>query len=500
MRRAIHKAFILSGSAVLLICVAALRSSAMTAIMLSDRQMVVGSRIILTGTVGGIFSAWDEDHHMIWTYVEIRRDRLLKGKLEETDIVLKELGGTDGITGVKVFGQPEFTRGERVLLYLDTAPDGSLRVAQSFMGAFVISKDHDSGRETVTRSLDGVDVKLIAQPDSEPITNTAELGRYISKIDAILRREAAQVGDAEAARSNVPLLTVPVGYERAKSRSGYAPQFALTDGGIRWMQADTGQPITYHVNPANCPVAGGGQAEISRAMSAWPNQSGANISLQMGSQTAACGLDFDGQNEISFGDCKSQLPPPTGGCAGIVAMTSVEYSSQSEVVSGINFQALLEVHTVFARGMDCILGNSSNFAEVMCHELGHSIGLAHSADPNAIMYFMAHGHGRDATLGTDDKAGVLVVYPSGSSGGGGLTRPTIRRAKVKSSGKLIIIGDDFTATSQIVLNGQTLTQSDVNFDPTTGRLVFRGPLNLGPAGTNVVFVINSVGSSSPFAF
>jgi len=500
MRRRFHKALLLSGSAVFFICMAALSSSAMTAIMLSDRQMIIGARIILTGTVGEIFSAWDQDHQMIWTYVEIRGDRLLKGKLEQTHIVLKELGGTDGDTGVKVFGQPEFTPGERVLLYLDTAPDGSLRVAQSFMGAFTISKDLATGRETVSRSLDGVEVKLLPREDHETITNTSELESYIGEIKAILRREAAQVDAAEAARSDIPLITVPVGYEQARTRSAYTPQFALTDGGIRWMQADTGQSITYHVNPANCPVAGGGQAEISRAMAAWPNQSGANISLQMGSQTAACGLDFDGQNEISFGDCKSQLPPPTGGCTGIIAMTSVEYSSQSEVVSGINFQALVETHTVFARGMDCILANSENLAEIMCHELGHSIGLAHSGDPNAIMYFMAHGHGRDATLAADDKAGVLVVYPSGATGGGGLSRPTIRRAKVKASGKLIIIGDNFTATSEIVLNSLTLAQSDVNFDPTTGRLVFRGSLNLGPAGSNVMFVINSAGSSSPFVF
>jgi hypothetical protein len=472
----------------------------MTAIMLSDRQMVVGARIILTGTVGETFSAWDQDHQMIWTYVEIRRDRLLKGNLDETDIVLKELGGTDGDTAIKVFGQPEFTPGQRVLLYLDTAPDGSLRIAQSFMGMFVISRDLTSGRETVSRSLDGADVKLLPRADGEPITNTAELGSYVGNIKSILRRERSQIAETEAARADAPLRAIPSGYERAKSRSGYAPQFALTAGGIRWMQADTGQPITYHVNPANCPVPGGGQAEISRAMAAWPNQSGANISLQMGNQTAACGLDFDGQNEISFGDCKSQLPPPTGGCAGIVAMTSVEYSSQSEVVSGIAFQALVETHTVFARGLDCILGNSANLAEIMCHELGHSIGLAHSADPTAIMYFMPHGNGRDATLAADDKAGVLVVYPSGSTGGGGLSRPTIRRAKVKASGKLIIIGDNFTPTSQIVLNSLTLEQSEVNFDPTTGRLVFRGSLNLGPAGTNVMFVINSAGSSSPFVF
>jgi hypothetical protein len=69
--------------------------------------------------------------------------------------------------------------------------------------------------------------------------------------------------------------------------------------------------------------------------------------------------------------------------------------------------------------MDCFLSTSSNLAEVACHELGHSIGLAHSNDFSAIMWAVAHGHGRDATLGDDDKAGVLAIYPSTGSGGGG---------------------------------------------------------------------------------
>src|SRR5262249_26231627 len=270
--------------------------------------------------------------------------------------------------------------------------------------------------------------------------------------------------ESDAARSSEPMVAIPPEYERVKSQSrGYSPQYVFTAGGVRWMQADTGQPITYHINPANCPVAGGAQAETSQAMSGWPDQSGANIHLQMGTQTSGCGLDFDGQNEISFGDCESQLPPPTGSCTGIVAMTSVEYSGQSTVVGGVTFHALIESHTVFGRGMDCILGNSTNMAEVICHELGHSIGLAHSQEPNALMWFMTHANNRGATLGAYDKAGALAIYPSGS-GGGGSTLPSIRRAKLKGDSKLIIVGDNFTPISQILLNGQSLPQSQINFD------------------------------------
>src|SRR5262249_28951721 len=155
--------------------------------MLSDREMVVNARVILTGSVDNVISAWDQDHRMIWTYVEIRRDRLLKGKLDEASIVLKQLGGIGGDTAVKVFGEPEFTPGQRVLLYLDTAPDGSLRVAQSFMGMFVIAKAPDTGRETVSRLVDGAEISLLPRADQERVTNTAGLNDYIRGIKSTLR-------------------------------------------------------------------------------------------------------------------------------------------------------------------------------------------------------------------------------------------------------------------------------------------------------------------------
>jgi len=196
------------------------------------------------------------------------------------------------------------------------------------------------------------------------------------------------------------------------------------------MEADSGQPVRYFVNPNSCPVPNGATAEIARAMSAWPTQSGATIQLQNAGTTGRCGISFDNQNTISFGDCLNQLDPPIG-CAGVVGLTSVAWIPDSKDIGGTVFNKLLEADTVFNRGMDCFLGISSNLAEVACHELGHSIGLGHSADPTALMWATAHGHGRDATLGADDKAGVLAIYPSsggpgpGPGGGGPVSITTL---------------------------------------------------------------------------
>jgi len=385
--------------------------------MLSDTELIVNSRLIVYGKVVSVTSDRDTSGTMIWTYVGINVERMLKGHLRETTLVLKQMGGEVNGYGVRVFGQPEFTPGERVLLYLNSAVDGTLHSAHGFMGTFAITRD-SAGIEYLERSMNPNEIELLDRMSNGEVTNRAASETYFRMIRQTLKREAPRVAAVEAELRSQPLVAVPAEFSRKQKTSGrFSPEFTFVAGPLRWMEADSGQPVLYFVNPNSCPVAGGGSAEIARAMAAWPNQSGASIQLQVAGQTGRCGISFDNQNTISFGDCLNQLDPPIGGCAGTVAQTSVAWVPDSMTIGGTTFNRLLEADTVFNRGMDCFLSISSNFAEVMCHELGHSIGLGHSADPAAIMWATAHGHGRDATLGADDKAGVLAIYPS--SGGPG---------------------------------------------------------------------------------
>jgi hypothetical protein len=132
----------------------------------------------------------------------------------------------------------------------------------------------------------------------------------------------------------------------------------------------------------------------------------------------------DGVNTISFRDPLGQISNPSG-CSGILATTWVSwFSSSQSMVNGRAFGRLVEADLVVADGWNgCgFYENFSNFTEVMTHELGHALGLGHSADTSvdtvnlggragATMNAFAHFDGRAAGLHADDRAGVTFIYP-----------------------------------------------------------------------------------------
>ena len=50
---------------------------------------------------------------------------------------------------------PRFEAGQEVLVYLNTWPDGALRVHQGFLGKFNINRDASTERVFVERHLEG---------------------------------------------------------------------------------------------------------------------------------------------------------------------------------------------------------------------------------------------------------------------------------------------------------------------------------------------------------
>ena len=63
---------------------------------------------------------------------------------------------------------------------------------------------------------------------------------------------------------------------------------------------------------------------------------------------------------------------------------------------------------------------STTLAEIVAHELGHTLGFGHSSDSTALMYATVSPGG--ASLRPDDQLAARWLYPNGAqSGGGGTT-------------------------------------------------------------------------------
>jgi hypothetical protein len=392
-------------------------STATTAVLLTDVQLAASSRVIIVGEVLSLKSQWDGDHQNIYTYVKVHVSSTIKGNLKGDQIVFKQLGGRVGDASTVIFGAPEYEVGQRVLLFLDTARNGTLRIAHLFQGKYDIVDDQSSGKSLVERKIDHDSVNLLGAQESPDITNAATFGSFTKKIERVLREQATDVALYAQAYEGVPIVETPPEYIDDANGGDITPQYTFLGSGYRWFQPDSAQAVSYRLNQTAAPVAGGGVTEINQGLAAWTNVQTTALVLQNIGSTTAFGFQADGVSAISFNDPLDQMQDPVG-CSGVLAIGGVSSANgETRVIGGQVFNRILEGDVVFNRNFGCFLGVSINLAEVACHEIGHSIGFGHSADSAAIMAPTARGN-RGAVLAADDIAAVSFLYPGSKSGGG----------------------------------------------------------------------------------
>jgi len=393
-----------------LLLVSAKSAMSTTAVMLSDEQLITSSRCIVIGEVTSVIAQWDSNHRSINTYVRVSIERVLKGQFQNDHFVFKQIGGKVGDESALIYGAPEYTTGKRVLLFLDTAYDGTLRIAHLFQGKYDIIERARASKALIKRQIDGT-VNILGAREGPEITNDANLAKFEKKIRRILRANAGDVAAYDARYVGVPIVEIPPDYVDDSSPAGdLSPNYTFL-GNARWFEPDTAQAVSFKVNPTGAPTAGGGNTEMNLAFAAWSNVQTTSLLLQNGGSTTAIGWQSDGVSAISFNDPLDQMSDPVG-CSGTLAIGGPPLIGfQSTTIGGVTFNRILEGDVVFNRNFSCFLGISANLAEVGAHEIGHAIGFDHSADQNAIMYAFAHGGGRGATLGTDDINAVSFLYP-----------------------------------------------------------------------------------------
>ncbi|MBI3653975.1 MAG: DUF4214 domain-containing protein [Acidobacteria bacterium] len=421
--------------------------TATTVIMPTDDNMVIGSRAIVRGRVLNVESALDSQSNRIYTYITLRVQEVFKGKIKDRRIVLKQEGGQIEGRGSIVFGTPQFTPDEEVLLYLESWADGSFRVHQYFLGKFDIVTDTANGQRLAVRSemSDGVVVmqnySRLAEGDG--ITNRLELSAYVAMLKDKIAANAEQSQSFEQTYySNVPMNARPQEYTDLARRGNLQPQWTyIHSAHPRWFEPDSGQPVVFHVNQAGAPNQQINN-DIAAAMNVWSIVPGCSLRVAVGSNTDACFPDST-NNTIIFNNCDGRWSGSAGSCQGVLALGGLNWNGNSKIINGVTFSQASGGFISFNPFAACSFGNSCNVQEITTHELGHALGLGHSADTSATMYGIAHFDGRCASVRPDDATGIAFIYPGQGGGGGPLaitTASPLPNANVGSAFSQTIIG------------------------------------------------------------
>ncbi len=382
--------------------------------------MVVESRAILTGRVIGLSTSVDASTELVYTYIRLEVNTVLKGNITAREIVLKELGGETRDRGTQIVGMPRFEPGQDVLVYLNTWPDGALRVHQGFLGKFNINRDSSTGRVFVERQVEGDNVVAIAGSGNTG-TSRGELDAYTRMVGSLMETNRKKVLAFEQNYySHVPLLAQPTEFNSKVFGGEMTPLWAFLNVTTpsRWFEPDNNQPVVFYVNPTGAPSFFQMQDDVQAAMDAWSN-AGGSIRVTYGGATSGCGVQVaDGVNTISFNNCDNYFAVSQS-CSGLLAVSGiVRYlPTQTKTIGNTRYAQAVESNMSFNPYGLCNFTNRCQIQEVLTHEMGHALGLGHSSDSSATMLAYAHFDNRCASVTSDDILGIKTIYPGGSSGG-----------------------------------------------------------------------------------
>ena len=388
-------------------------TNATIVVPLSEEALIDDAVAIVLGHVTSIQGNYDHTRGMIFTNVTVAIEDVFKGELPVGEISVRQLGGSFGDLRSWVVGSPQFTLGEKALLFLRADRDGNPRVAHLYQGKFTVSLDLASSEEFATRETPrGVHAGRGFSPGTSPGPGEKETHRLRDLTDRI-RHHLSRIPRRPSQHSAA--LTLTPGGETGTTVGAFQENFTFM-GPARWFESDSGLPVVMKINPSGELLAPtNGFDQTRQALQAWSSVPGSRFRYQDGGFTDAAGFRNDGVNAVSFRDPDDDMDPPVN-CSGTLAVGGFSRSdySQTRTVNGTTFHRILEGDLVVNDGWaGCdYYENFANLAEVATHELGHVLGLGHSSDPNATMHDMAHFDGRGAALRQDDINGLIDIYPA----------------------------------------------------------------------------------------
>jgi PKD repeat protein len=394
--------------------------SATTIVMPTDEQLVAKSPVIVRGVV--LSSAPVDRNGAIWTETVLQIDAQLKGSVGGT-ITIREVGGIVGDRITKIFGAPEYVNGEHVLAFVTPTPRGDFQTIDLFVGKFTEARTL-SGRRLWTRDVAGDNVTLL---DSNfHAIESHNVQRDASRFEQfVANRVQGRAAEQNYGVEN-PVLAPSGG------RLQIAPDFTLIaePSVYRWFAFDNGGSAAWYSYGSQPGYSGGGVSELTTAMNVWSSYSAANIKYTYGGvfNGTPAGLAYaNGTNEVLFNDPLGEIAgtwnPSTGGVVGQGGFNGVTSATNWTSPFSADATHLQQTYRAWniTEGNLVIQDNvspsnrisSTTLAEIIAHELGHTLGLGHSADNTALMYATVTGLG--PSLRGDDQLAARWLYPAVNS-------------------------------------------------------------------------------------
>jgi hypothetical protein len=170
--------------------------------------------------------------------------------------------------------------------------------------------------------------------------------------------------------------------------------------------------LNFHINPENCPTSV--TAILDQALKVWNETPTSGITLARGSDTnVSVAAALAGQADVS----------PTVHCVTDMAALQMDPNTIPGAATGQRWNAdgHLTYGVLLLNAESGAADNISNLpdavvTDVIAHEIGHILGLGHSSDHNALMYY--DGSKRtQASLAQDDVDAISYLYPRDELGG-----------------------------------------------------------------------------------
>jgi PKD repeat protein len=397
-----------SASIALLLLAVALPAGATTIVEPTDDQLIDRSELIAVGSV--VSSAPRLAGGSIWTDTEISVERTFRGAATSR-VTVRELGGTLGDRATIAFGSPTFSTGERVLLFLDRRDDGTWSTIDLFIGKFI-----------ERRTLDGESVWY--RPAS--VRGTHTLAAAANSSEARHPRGFEDYIDASvtgAPRSRNYFVDEP------RYAKALGADFALLSDPLvyRWFAFDEGRTVSWVSYGRQRGYEQGGLPEIQTALASWSGFADANIRLAYSGAVDAAprGLaEFDGINAIIFNDLHNEITGSWNGSSGIIGRASYNAVRRNGTWTSPFAADAAHPAKTYEEVWEIVEGNvviqdgvspmnsigSTRLAQLIAHEIGHTLGFAHSHDAAALMASTIDGSG--PALRHDDQSGARWLYPN----------------------------------------------------------------------------------------